>query len=108
MSTLMTIAHSWTVKSKLWHYLFKCPTFWSLKQHFHCPVCGASYRCYWDANDIGGLINVCKKCAADYETPGGWAHREHITDGTPCWCNPETTYTAPDTGASVVMHKEAQ
>ena len=34
--------------------------------------------------------------------------REHITDGTPCWCNPETTYKDPDTGASVVVHKEPQ
>ena len=34
--------------------------------------------------------------------------REHITDGSPCWCNPETTYTDPDTGASVIVHKEPQ
>jgi hypothetical protein len=34
--------------------------------------------------------------------------REHITDGTPCWCNPETTYTDPDTGVSVIVHKEPQ
>jgi hypothetical protein len=34
--------------------------------------------------------------------------REHITDGTPCWCNPETAYTDPDTGASVIIHKRPQ
>ena len=34
--------------------------------------------------------------------------RKHITDDTPCWCNPETTYVDPDTGASVIVHKEPQ
>lgn len=34
--------------------------------------------------------------------------REHITDGGPCWCNPETTYTDPDTGASVIVHRDPQ
>ena len=32
--------------------------------------------------------------------------RQHITDGTPCWCDPEVNYTAPETGASVIVHKE--
>lgn len=36
----------------------------------------------------------------------GVGKREHITDGSPCWCNPETTYTDPDTGVSVIVHKE--
>ena len=36
-----------------------------------------------------------------------WA-REHITTGEPCWCNPETTYKDPDTGISVIVHKEPQ
>ncbi len=34
--------------------------------------------------------------------------REHITDGTPCWCNPEKKYKDPDTGVSVIVHKEMQ
>jgi len=34
--------------------------------------------------------------------------REHITTGEPCWCNPATTYKDPDTGASVIVHKEPQ
>lgn len=34
--------------------------------------------------------------------------RDHITDGSPCWCNPETVYTDPETGASVIVHKEPQ
>ena len=34
--------------------------------------------------------------------------REHTTDGTPCWCNPEVNYTDPDTGVSVIVHKEPQ
>ena len=34
--------------------------------------------------------------------------RQHITDGSPCWCNPETDYVDPKTGAAVVVHKEPQ
>ena len=34
--------------------------------------------------------------------------REHITDGSQCWCNPETVYIDPDNGASVIVHKEPQ
>ena len=34
--------------------------------------------------------------------------RDHITDGTPCWCNPETTYISPETGGEVIVHKEQQ
>ena len=40
-------------------------------------------------------------------TARNWA-REHITTGTPCWCNPETTYKDHDTGLAVVVHKEPQ
>ena len=36
------------------------------------------------------------------------AKREHITDGTPCWCNPELDYVDPITGAEVWVHKEPQ
>ena len=35
-------------------------------------------------------------------------HRQHVTDGSPCWCEPETSYTDPETGASVIVHKEPQ
>jgi hypothetical protein len=34
--------------------------------------------------------------------------QEHITDDSPCWCCPEITYTDPDTGVSVIVHKEPQ
>ena len=33
---------------------------------------------------------------------------EHITDGQPCWCNPELNYKDPETGAEVWVHKEPQ
>lgn len=36
------------------------------------------------------------------------SHRQHVTDGSPCWCEPETSYTDPETGASVIVHKEPQ
>jgi hypothetical protein len=32
--------------------------------------------------------------------------REHITDGSPCWCNPELNYVDPDTEVKVWVHKE--
>lgn len=34
--------------------------------------------------------------------------REHITNGSPCWCEPETNYKDPETGISVIVHKEPQ
>jgi hypothetical protein len=36
------------------------------------------------------------------------AKPEHITDGTPCWCNPELDYVDPETGVKVWVHKEPQ
>lgn len=38
----------------------------------------------------------------------GVGKREHITDGSPCWCNPDITYKDPDNGAEVWVHKEPQ
>ena len=36
------------------------------------------------------------------------SQQEHVTDGSPCWCNPELDYKDPDTGAEVWIHKEPQ
>jgi len=44
---------------------------------------------------------------AFYTTPPA-AQRQHLTDGSLCWCEPETSYTDPETGASVVVHKGPQ
>ena len=33
---------------------------------------------------------------------------QHITDGSPCWCNPDVAYTDPETGASVIVHRRPQ
>jgi hypothetical protein len=38
----------------------------------------------------------------------GVGNREHITDGSMCWCNPDMTYKDPDNGAEVWVHKEPQ
>ncbi len=49
---------------KIFHYLFKCPTFWEFKPHYQCPECGKRYRCYWDGHDcVCGMISLCKDCA---------------------------------------------
>ncbi len=42
-----------------------------------------------------------------YTTPPA-AQRQHLTDGSLCWCEPETSYTDPETGASVIVHKGPQ
>lgn len=34
--------------------------------------------------------------------------REHVTDGTPCWCEPEVEYVDPITGAKVIVHRGLQ
>jgi len=39
---------------------------------------------------------------------GGTVKREHITDGSPCWCDPTVEYRDPDTGAAVIVHREMQ
>jgi hypothetical protein len=54
-----------------------------------------------------------KDCAVHFaraiEAAHGIRHkRQHITDGSTCWCNPETDYVDPKTGAAVVVHKEPQ
>ncbi len=38
----------------------------------------------------------------------GKAYSEHVTDGSPCWCNPEMGYRDPDTGAEVWIHRREQ
>lgn len=60
----------------------------------------------------GGAINYLKVKAAlrhsDEYPQLAPAKRKHITDGTPCWCNPEVNYADPDTGVAVIVHKEPQ
>jgi len=36
------------------------------------------------------------------------AKPEHITDGSPCWCDPDLNYVDPETGVKVWVHKEPQ
>jgi hypothetical protein len=33
---------------------------------------------------------------------------EHVTDGSPCWCGAEVTYVDPETGVTIISHKEPQ
>jgi hypothetical protein len=40
--------------------------------------------------------------------PTGEAYREHATDGSSCWCNPELNYRDPETGAEVWVHRREQ
>jgi hypothetical protein len=44
-----------------------------------------------------------------YTTPfAARRKKEHITNGDPCWCNPEIDYVDPETGVAVIVHKEPQ
>jgi len=54
-----------------------------------------------------GKIEAMQKVEAKLKEKNG-LHRQHVIDGSPCWCEPETSYTDPETGASVVVHKEPQ
>jgi hypothetical protein len=51
--------------------------------------------------------NIIKAAEAKLKEKNGW-YRQHVTDGSPCWCEPEISYTNPETGASVIVHKEPQ
>lgn len=53
---------------------------------------------WWQAKQYADAVNT---------TPPA-AQRQHVTDGSLCWCEPETSYTDPETGASVVVHKGPQ
>jgi hypothetical protein len=54
-----------------------------------------------------GKIEAMQKVEAKLKEKNE-SHRQHVTDGNPCWCGPETSYTNPETGASVIVHKEPQ
>lgn len=56
---------------------------------------------------LAGMIEAMQKVEAKLKEKNG-LHRQHVIDGSPCWCEPETSYTDPETGASVVVHKEPQ
>ena len=43
-----------------------------------------------------------------YTHPPAPTQREHITDGSPCWCSPDLDYVDPETGAKVWIHKNIQ
>ena len=64
-------------------------------------------------NVCAQLERIAREALADHamrETQrlGQDIEQEHITDGNPCWCNPETDYVDPETGVAVIVHKEPQ
>ena len=48
----------------------------------------------------------CNACLNYFTDKAHKEALEHITDGSPCWCNPEMTYKDPINGAEVWVHKE--
>ena len=60
-----------------------------------------------DTQEGGGFDEFARAIEAKLKEKNG-LHRQHVIDGSPCWCEPETSYTDPETGASVVVHKEPQ
>jgi hypothetical protein len=57
---------------------------------------------------IKGIIKVADRKTDEFDAAKEALKREHITDDSPCWCCPEVNYTDPDTGVSVIVHKEPQ
>jgi hypothetical protein len=57
--------------------------------------------------DWDSFASITRAIEAKLKEKNGW-YRQHVIDGSPCWCEPETSYTDPETGASVVVHKEPQ
>ena len=55
----------------------------------------------WDEHDERSLKLL-------REHPLYFNQREHVTDGSQCWCSPEMTYKDPENGAEVWVHKEQQ
>jgi hypothetical protein len=60
-----------------------------------------------DTQEGGGFDDFARAIEAKLREKNGW-YRQHVTDGSPCWCEPEISYTDPETGASVIVHKEPQ
>ncbi len=58
-------------------------------------------------DDLGGRVPSQVRQAISQAYQAG-ADSVDRTTGEPCWCNPETTYKDPNTGASVIVHKEPQ
>lgn len=68
-------------------------------------TCNCGYYAVYDNNDGKHSFYDDKETA---EAVCRFLNREHITDGSPCWCEPETDYKDPDTGVSVIVHKRPQ
>ena len=73
----------------------------------------------WDFLEITKDDPEFEACLCFSQKPDAWVadvgeppteeeKQEHITDGSTCWCGPETNYTDPETGASVIVHREPQ
>lgn len=55
---------------RVWHLLFQCQTFWRVKPAFTCPICGKTYRCFLDGNDVEEFRGVCNDCLWHYNKNG--------------------------------------
>lgn len=61
---------------------------------------------YMTKGTIHGGNDLTKAAIAALRERLAKPEREHLTDGQPCWCNPEVTEVDPVAGASVVVHKD--
>ena len=57
---------------------------------------------------LGEIVRICIAVEKAVSHPPAPTQREHITDGSPCWCSPDLDYVDPETGAKVWIHKESQ
>jgi hypothetical protein len=89
------------------HFLFEEQVQQGSRWITHVGLCllGHKPKFYKPKSTLDTGYGYKRKCS-DFKSQS--AVREHITDGSQCWCNPEMTYKDPDNGAEVWVHKEPQ
>ena len=69
-----------------------------VRKHFDSVGCGTIYKSAGE-----GRVPLC--LAQPEQKP---VAREHVTDSSKCWCDPELDYKNPDTGVEVWVHRSKQ
>jgi len=72
-----------------------------------CGLCGEDQP--FTGTCGGGKENPIALCFTPPAQPAQEQQkREHVTDGTPCWCEPDVVYVDPVTNVAVIVHREPQ
>jgi hypothetical protein len=88
------------------HIGHDCDPFLADSMKVFCPACCTKFRAI--PNDVQELLLGVGFEPPFTPPPAAQRKKEHITNGDPCWCNPEIDYVDPETGVAVIVHKEPQ